>query len=68
MNIIEDINNKTQALVNLGLTDEDKVRRALTIALTENPNRNPSTILQQQYTLMLVQFHGGDTKYVKGVA
>lgn len=66
MNIIEDINNKVSQLVSLGLTDEAKVRRALTIALVQNPNRDPQTILQQQYTLMELKFHGGDTNYVKG--
>lgn len=57
MNIIEDINNKVQDLVAMGLYDEDKVRRALTTALTENPNRNPKTILEQQYALMVSKFH-----------
>lgn len=66
MNIIELINHKTQALVSIGLTDENKVRRALTMALTENPDRNPQAILQQQYALMAMKFHGGDTRYVKG--
>jgi hypothetical protein len=66
VNIIDDINHKTQTLVDLGLTDESKVRRALTMALTENPNRNPQVILQQQYALMELKFYGGDTRYVKG--
>jgi hypothetical protein len=66
MNIIDNINHKTQALVNLGLTDENKVRRALTTALMKNPNRNPQVILQQQYALMELKFYGGDTRYVKG--
>jgi hypothetical protein len=66
MNIIDDINNKVSQLVNLGLTDENKVRRALTIAITENPDRNPQAILQQQFVLMQMKFYGGDTRYVKG--
>ena len=66
MNIIDDINNKTQALVSIGLTDESKVRRAITTALTNNPNRNQHTILQQQCALMVNSFYGGDTTYVKG--
>lgn len=67
MNIIDDINSKVTELEALGLTDSTKVRRALTIAIANNPNRNPNTILQQQYALMIIQFNGGDTKYVKGV-
>ena len=66
MNIIEFINHKVTELVALGLTDESKVRRALSVALAENPNRNPETILQQQSTLMTINFYGGDTKYVRG--
>ena len=66
MNIIDDINNKVDRLVNLGLTDENKVRRALTTALIENPDRNPKAILQQQSALMAMKFYGGDTRYVKG--
>ncbi len=66
MNIIEAINHKVTELTALGLTDEPKVRRALTVAITQYPNRNPEVILQQQATLMTLQFHGGDIKYVKG--
>ena len=66
MNIIDSINHKVQELVNLGLTDEDKVRRALTTALTDNPNRNQQTILEQQCALMTLSFQCGDTTYVKG--
>lgn len=66
MNIIDAINHKVQALVSLGLTDEANVRRALTTAITENPNRDPNTILEQQYALMLIKFQGGDTTYVRG--
>lgn len=66
MNIIELINNKTQELANIGLTDEGKVRRALAIALTENTGRNPEAILNQQRALMEIKFYGGDTRYVKG--
>jgi hypothetical protein len=66
MNIIDNINTKIAELVALGLTDEARVRRALTTALAQYPNRDPNIILQQQYALMLIQFHGGDTKYVKG--
>ncbi len=66
MNIIDNINSKVQALVALGLTDEDGVRRALSTAITNNPNRDPKTILEQQYILMSAEFHCGDTKYVRG--
>ena len=66
MNIIDDINHKIQTLVDLGLTDENKVRHALTTAITTNSNRNPSTVLQQQYVLMVNNFYAGDTAYVKG--
>ncbi len=65
MNIIDTINHTTQTLVDLGLTDEDKVRRALTTAITTNPNRDPNTILHQQSALMVGKFHDGDTTYVK---
>ena len=63
MNIIEAINNKVTELTALGLTDTDKVRKALSTAITDCPNREPSIILQQQYTLMVAQFHGGSTEY-----
>ena len=66
MNIIEDINDKASRLVELGLTDANKVRRALAIAVANNPRRNPHIILKQQYLLMELKFYGGDTKYVKG--
>ena len=66
MNIIDTINHNVQVLVGLGLTDESSVRRSLTTAITTNPNRDPNTILQQQYALMVLEFHGGDTTYVKG--
>lgn len=66
MNIIESINSKVMALVGIGLTDESKVRRALTMALMENPDRNPEAILHQQCALMEIKFYGGDTRYVKG--
>lgn len=56
MDIINAINSKTQALVRLGLTDENEVRRALTTAIKSSPNRNPHIILQQQYTLMANNF------------
>ena len=67
MNIIDDINNKVAELVALGLTDDTKVRRTLSVAIATNPNRSPSIILQQQSALMIIQFNGGDTKYVRGV-
>lgn len=64
MNIIDDINNKVTELAALGLTDESKVRKALSTAITNNPNHNPSVILYQQYMLMLVEFHYcGSTEY-----
>lgn len=66
MHIIDAINTKVSELVALGMTDEARVRRALTLAITQYPDRNPEVILQQQATLMTIQFHGGDTKYVKG--
>ena len=66
MNIIDDINHKVQSLVDLGLTDDTKVRQALATAITTNPSRDPSTILQQQYVLMVNNFYGGDTTYVRG--
>ena len=66
MNIIDDINSKVQALVNIGLTDEDKVRSALVGAIEATPNRRPDMILNQQYAFMLGNFQGGDTTYVKG--
>ena len=61
------INHKVQALVNLGLTNESKVHSALTTAIINNPNRDPSTILEQQCALMTVKFYCGDTTYVRGV-
>ena len=67
MHIIDEINQKVQALVDLGLTDETKVRKALTTAITERPNRNPSIVLQQQYVFMENNFYGGDTTYVTEV-
>ena len=63
MNIIDDINLKVTELTALGLTNTTKVRRALTTAITDCPNRDPSIILQQQYTLMLAQYHSGNTEY-----
>ena len=65
MNIIEAINRKVSELEALGLTYTDKVRRALSVAIAENPKRNPQIILQQQSTLMTIQFYAGDAKYVK---
>ena len=67
MNIIDDINHKVQALVYIGLTDENKVRKALITAITDSPNRNPQTILKQQYAMMENSFYGGDTTYVQEV-
>ena len=63
MNIIDNINNKVQSLVSLGLTDEHKVRKALSFALDNNPNHNQNVILHQQYVLMLEQFNSGSTEY-----
>lgn len=63
MNIIDDINHKVAELTALGLTDSAKVRSALAAAINDCPNRDPSVILQQQYTLMLAQFNGGNTEY-----
>lgn len=68
MNIIDAINNKVAELVALGLTDENKVRRALSIAVASNPSRNSHLILQHQAVLMEMEFYGGDTKYLKGEA
>lgn len=66
MNIVDDINHKVTELTALGLTDDTKVRRALSTAITDNPNRDPQTILQQQYVLMVNNFYCGDTTYVRG--
>ena len=66
MNIIADINSRVDDLARLGLTDTDKVRKALSSAITDSPNRNPSTILQQAYIALLNNYYGGSTEYVRG--
>lgn len=53
MNIIDEINQKVTELTALGLTDTDKVRNALTMALTMYPNRHPRLILQQAAVALL---------------
>ena len=57
------INTKVKSLVELGLTNAEKVRDALVKALVENPNRYPPYVLQQKYFALLNDFYNGNTEY-----
>ena len=57
------IDSKVKALVQLGLTNKEKVREALVNALVEQPNRYPPYVIQQAYFSMLNGFYNGSTEY-----
>jgi hypothetical protein len=57
------INTKVKALVELGLTNADKVREALINALKESPNRYPPSVIKQTYFSLLNDFYNGSTEY-----
>lgn len=59
------IDAKVKALAELGLTNTEKVRKALVNALVQNANRYPPYVLQEKYFELLNDFYNGNTEYRK---
>lgn len=63
--MIHPIDAKVKALAELGLTNTEKVRKALVNALVQNANRYPLYVLQEKYFELLNEFYNGNTEYRK---
>ena len=63
--MLHPIDAKVKLLAELGLTNTEKVRKALVDALVQNANRYPKFVLQEKFDELLNDFYNGNTEYRK---